>query len=210
MTTATPGTINNANPLAATISAPTIKTVPSLQGTITDKPTVLYSGYQAHRTIMRPNITDEDLKIKNSTIAGERILKLLEAAKRTYTYTLNWRKGTNLPLYTTEQLAFIKDWAWQTGGHDTSEEWVKGARKVFPNTESEILHGISFRTFKVARTHGEQEVLDILKANPAKFVKVPQANTDSATIRMADLLYTTKEADHILDAYDNINTTDKK
>lgn len=159
---------------------------------------------------MRPNITDEDLKIKNSTIAGERILKLLEAAKRTYTYTLNWRKGTNLPLYTTEQLAFIKDWAWQTGGHDTSEEWVKGARKVFPNTESETLHGISFRTFKVARTHGEQEVLDILKANPAKFVKVPQANTDSATIRMADLLYTTKEADRILDAYDNINTTDKK
>lgn len=30
MTTTTPGTINNANPLAATISAPTIKTVPSL------------------------------------------------------------------------------------------------------------------------------------------------------------------------------------
>lgn len=185
-----------------------IPTVDSLKGCVADKGVILYGSEVVAYSLY---LSAEAWKARggkgarqpiHSGTSMKQVAQLFETINREPKYRMVWCNSEEKTyLYTHEEREFLRDWLQEEAGLGApSDVWVKRAKDVFKNTESEVLYAISRPVITTAKQEGEDAVLKVLRKHKAAGVRVKRMTKTQgiAPARMSDLLYTADVAEKIL------------
>ena len=185
-----------------------IPTVDSLKGCVADKGVILYGSEVVAYSLY---LSAEAWKARggkgarqpiHSGTSMKQVAQLLETINCEPKYRMVWCNSEEKTyLYTHEEREFLRDWLQGEAGLGApSDVWVKRAKDVFKNTESEVLYAISRPVITTAKQEGEDAVLNVLRKYKATGVRVKRMTKTQgiAPARMSDLLYTADVAEKIL------------
>ena len=185
-----------------------IPTVDSLKGCVADKGVILYGSEVVAYSLY---LSAEAWKARggkgarqpiHSGTSMKQVAQLLETINRKPKYRMVWCNSEEKTyLYTHEEREFLRDWLQEEAGLGApSDVWVKRAKDVFKNTESEVLYAISRPVITTAKQEGADAVLNVLRKHKATGVRVKRMTKTQgiAPARMSDLLYTADVAEKIL------------
>lgn len=185
-----------------------IPTVDSLKGCVADKGVILYGSEVVAYGLY---LSAEAWKARGGKGARQpihcgtsmkQVAQLLETINCEPKYRMVWCNSEEKTyLYTHEERKFLRDWLQEEAGLGApSDVWVKRAKDVFKNTESEVLYAISRPVITTAKQKGEDAVLKVLRDYKATGVRVKRMTKTQgiAPAHMSDLLYTADVAEKIL------------